>query len=106
MSISTRLPCMSVGVRRGYMLLALYIIEVIKDLGTKPSLEKLMVATERQGEIIARDIIRKIPEGLTPIETGEELGRHEIDNVEHHDDRQSPPDLDEPDCKSTDQAIV
>jgi hypothetical protein len=81
MSISTRLPCMSVGVRRGYMLLALYIIEVIKDLGTKPSLDKLMVATERQGEIIARDMLRKTPEGLAPIEIGEEIYRRFMEDA-------------------------
>jgi hypothetical protein len=66
---------MSTGVRRGYTLLTLYIIEVIKDLGTQPSLDKLMVATEKQGEIIAKDMIKEIPEGLTTIETGGEIYR-------------------------------
>jgi hypothetical protein len=63
----------AVGVRRGYTLLTLYIIEVIKDLGTQPSLDKLMEAAEKQGAIIAKDMRRGIPKGLTPLETGEEV---------------------------------
>jgi predicted ArsR family transcriptional regulator len=63
------------GVRRGYTLLTLYIIEVIKDLGTQPSLDKLMEAAERQGVIIAREMRREMPPGLTPLETGAEVYR-------------------------------
>ena len=61
------------GVRRGYTLLTLYIIEVIKDIGTQPSLDKLMEAAKRQGPLIAREMRRQIPSGLTPLETGAEV---------------------------------
>jgi hypothetical protein len=63
------------GVRRGYTLLTLYIIEVIKDLGTQPSLDKLMAATDRQGSIIAEELKREMPKGLTVLETGAEVYR-------------------------------
>ena len=67
-------PRMSVeGVRRGYTLLTLYIIEVIKDLGTQPSLDKLMEAAEKQGALIANEMRKQIPAGLTLIETGAEV---------------------------------
>ncbi|HIH87975.1 TPA: L-2-amino-thiazoline-4-carboxylic acid hydrolase [Candidatus Bathyarchaeota archaeon] len=65
----------SEGVRRGYTLLTLYIIEVIKDLGTQPSLDKLMEAAERQGELIAKEMRKQMPAGLTPLETGVEVYR-------------------------------
>ena len=63
------------GVRRGYTLLTLYIIEVIKDLGTQPSLDKLMEAADKQGILIANEMKRQIPAGLTPLETGAEMYR-------------------------------
>ncbi len=58
------------GVRRGYTLLSLYIIEVIKDLGTQPSLDKLMEAADKQGAMIVTEMKRQIPTGMTPLETG------------------------------------
>jgi hypothetical protein len=58
------------GVRRGYTLLTLYIIEVIKDLGTQPSLDKLMEAAGKQGKIIAGEMRRQMPAGLPPLEAG------------------------------------
>ena len=61
------------GVRRGYTLLTLYIIEVIKDLGTQPSLDKLMEAAEKQGALIANEMRKQIPARLTLIETGAEV---------------------------------
>jgi len=61
------------GVRRGYTLLTLYIIEVIKDLGTQPSLDKLMEAAEKQGALIANEMRKQIPAGLTLIEMGAEV---------------------------------
>jgi predicted ArsR family transcriptional regulator len=61
------------GVRRGYVLLTLYIIEVIKDLGTQPSLDKLMEAAEKQGVLIAKKMRKQIPGGLTTLETGTEV---------------------------------
>jgi hypothetical protein len=63
------------GARRGYTLLAFYIIEVIKDLGTQPSLDKLMEAADKQGALIANEVKRQIPAGLTPLETGAEVYR-------------------------------
>jgi hypothetical protein len=69
------------GVRRGYTLLTLYIIEVIKCLGTQPSLDKLMEAAERQGPIIARKMRREIPEGLPALETGAEVYRRFMEDA-------------------------
>jgi predicted ArsR family transcriptional regulator len=63
------------GVRRGYTLLTLYIIEVIKDLGTQPSLDKLMEAAAKQGIIIAAEMKKQLPSGLTTLETGVEVYR-------------------------------
>lgn len=63
------------GTRRGYTLLTLYIIEVIKDLGTQPSLDKLMEAAEKQGAIVAKEMRREIPAGLSTLETGAEVYR-------------------------------
>jgi len=69
------------GVRRGYTLLTLYIIEVIKDLGTQPSLDKLMEAAEKQGVIIAREMRREMPTGLSPLETGIEVYRRFMEDA-------------------------
>jgi len=66
---------MSAGVRRGYALLVLYIIEVIKQLGTQPSLELLMEAARNQGRVIAREMRPAIRTGLTPLEMGAEVYR-------------------------------
>ncbi len=66
---------MSVGVRRGYALLVLYIIEVIKQLGTQPSLDLLIEAARNQGRIVAGEMRPTIPTGLTPLETGAEVYR-------------------------------
>ena len=63
------------GVRRGYTLLTLYIIEVIKDLGTQPSLDKLIEAAGRQGVIIAGEMRKEMPSGLPPLEIGAEVYR-------------------------------
>lgn len=63
------------GVRRGYTLLTLYIIEVIKELGTQPSLDKLMEAAEKQGTIIAKEMRRDMPKGLDTLDTGAEVYR-------------------------------
>ncbi len=61
------------GVRRGYTLLVLYIIEVIKELGTQPSLDKLMEAADKQGVLIAKEMRKQIPVGLSPLDTGAEV---------------------------------
>ena len=63
------------GVRRGYTLLTLYIIEVIKELGTQPSLDKLMEAAEKQGAIVAKEMRRDMPKGLSTLDTGAEVYR-------------------------------
>ena len=63
------------GVRRGYTLLTLYIIAVIRDLGTQPSLDKLLEVAEKQGVLIANEMRRQIPTGLTPLEMGAEVYR-------------------------------
>lgn len=63
------------GVRRGYTLLSLYIIEVIKELGTQPSLDKLMEAADKQGAMIVNEMKRQIPAGLAPLEMGAEVYR-------------------------------
>lgn len=53
--------------------MTLYIIEVIKDLGTQPSLDKLMEAADKQGPLIAKEMRRQMTVGLTPLETGTEV---------------------------------
>jgi len=63
------------GVRRGYTLLTLYIIEVIKELGTQPSLDKLMEAAEKQGVIVAKEMRSDMPKGLSTLDTGAEVYR-------------------------------
>ncbi len=72
---------MSAGVRRGYALLVLYIIEVIKQLGTQPSLDLLMDAAKNQGRIVAKDMRETLPDGLTPIETGVEVYRRFMEDA-------------------------
>ncbi len=74
-SIDAKISMSALGVRRGYTLLTLYIIEVIKDLGTQPSLDKLIEAAEKQGVIIAKEMKREMPSGLTLLETGAEVYR-------------------------------
>ncbi len=67
-------PAMSAeGVRRGYTLLVLYIIEVIKELGTQPSLDKLMEAADKQGVLIAKEMRKGMPAGLSPLDTGADV---------------------------------
>ena len=69
------------GVRRGYTLLTLFIIEVIKDLGTQPSLDKLIAAAEKQGKIIAGEMRRHIHSRLSPLETGAEVYRRFMEDA-------------------------
>jgi len=69
------------GVCRGYTLLTLYIIEVIKDLGTQPSLDKLMEAVGKQGVIIAKEMRGEIPQGIGVIETGAEIYRRFMEDA-------------------------
>jgi len=59
------------GVRRGYLLLTFYMMEVINELGTEPSLAMLERAADKQAEVIAEEVRKTMPEGLTPLEIGE-----------------------------------
>ncbi|MFP3951034.1 MAG: hypothetical protein ACLFVP_02685 [Candidatus Bathyarchaeia archaeon] len=61
------------GVRRSYVLLILYVMEVIERVGTEPALEILQYSAEKQGEIIAKEIRDEIEEGLSPLELGEKV---------------------------------
>jgi hypothetical protein len=63
------------GVRRGYTLLVLYVMKTIERLGTEPALGILEEAAEEQGALIADEMRRTLPEGLTPLETGAEVYR-------------------------------
>ena len=63
------------GVRRGYTLLVLYVMKTIERLGTEPALGILEEAAEEQGVLIADELRRTLPEGLTPLETGAEVYR-------------------------------
>jgi hypothetical protein len=63
------------GVRRGYTLLVLYVMKTIERLGTEPALGILEEAAEEQGVLIADEMRRTLPEGLTPLETGAEVYR-------------------------------
>ena len=59
------------GVRRGYLLLTFYMMEVINELGTEPSLGMLERAADKQAEVIAVEIRKTMPDGLSPLEVGE-----------------------------------
>ena len=63
------------GVRRAYMLQILYVMQVIEELDTDKALEFLEKASERQGVLIAREMKRTLPEGLSRVEIGAEVYR-------------------------------
>ncbi len=63
------------GVRRSYDLLILYVMKVIEQLGTDEALELLEDASKRQGVITAREMKRKLPDGLSNLDTGAEVYR-------------------------------
>jgi len=58
------------GIRRSYTLLTLLLMEIIEELGTDRALEMLQASVEKQAEIIAGELRRKIPEEITPLEKG------------------------------------
>jgi predicted ArsR family transcriptional regulator len=58
------------GVRRAYALQALYMMAVIERLGTDEALKMLEEAAERQGAIVAREMRRAMPRGLSPLDAG------------------------------------
>ena len=63
------------GVRRSYVLLTLFLMEAIEDLGTDRALEMLQESVEKQAVIIERGLRREIPEDLGPLEKGVEVYR-------------------------------
>jgi hypothetical protein len=63
------------GVRRAYTLLVLFLMETIEKLGSDHALEMLQKAVEKQAAIISKDLRRKIPEELSPLELGLEVYR-------------------------------
>jgi predicted ArsR family transcriptional regulator len=63
------------GIRRSYALLTLFLMEVIEELGTDRALEMLQLAVEKQASIIERELRRKIPEDVPPLEKGVEVYR-------------------------------
>jgi len=66
---------MSEGVRRATVLQALYMMQVIERHGTDEALMLLEQAAERQGAILAREMRRTLPDGLSPLEGGAEAYR-------------------------------
>ncbi|MBN1683363.1 L-2-amino-thiazoline-4-carboxylic acid hydrolase [Candidatus Bathyarchaeota archaeon] len=57
----------------GYTLLSLYLIEVIKKLGTREALQMLESASTEQGVLIAKRYEKNLPKTLHPIEKGAEI---------------------------------
>lgn len=55
------------------MLQILYVMEVIEELDTDKALEFLEKACERQGVLVAREMKRKLPEGMSSLEIGAEV---------------------------------
>jgi hypothetical protein len=55
------------------MLQILYVMEVIEELDTDKALEFLEKASERQGILIAREMKRTLPDGLSSLEIGAEV---------------------------------
>ena len=63
------------GARRAYMLQILYVMNAIEELGSDKALEILEKSSERQGVIIARNMKKTLPEGMTSLEIGAEVYR-------------------------------
>ena len=61
------------GIRRSYALLTLFLMETIEELGTDRALEMLQIAIGKQAAIIERELRRKIPKDLDPLEKGVEV---------------------------------
>jgi len=61
------------GARRAYMLQILYVMNAIEELGSDTALEILEKSSERQGVIIARNIKKTLPKGMTSLEIGTEV---------------------------------
>lgn len=69
------------GVRRAYDLQILYVMKVIEQLGTDKALDLLDEAAQRQGVLVARELRRKLPEGLSSIEIGAEVYRRFMEDA-------------------------
>ena len=63
------------GARRAYMLQILYVMNAIEELGSDKALEILEKSSERQGVIVARNMKKILPEGMTNLEIGAEVYR-------------------------------
>ena len=63
------------GVRRAYMLQILYVMNAIEEIGSDKALELLEKSSQRQGVIVARQMKKTLPEGMTSIEIGAEVYR-------------------------------
>lgn len=61
---------MSRGVRRAYNLTILFLMEVIKELGTSRSLELLEQSVEKQADIIEKELRNSLSSELEPLEMG------------------------------------
>jgi len=57
------------------MLQILYVMNAIEELGSDKALEILEKSSERQGVIIARNMKKSLPEGMTSLEIGAEVYR-------------------------------
>lgn len=82
------------GVRRATVLQALYMMKVIERHGTDEALELLDQAAERQGAMVAREMRRTLPPGLSPLEAGAEAYRRFMEDAgaeitEHRRDESS-----------------
>ena len=63
------------GASRAYMLQILYVMNAIEELGSDKALEILEKSSERQGVIIARNMKKTLPDGMTSLEIGAEVYR-------------------------------
>lgn len=63
------------GVRRAYTLTFLLLMEAIENFGTDRALKMLQRAVEKQVDIIAGELRRRMPVGLSPLELGLEVHR-------------------------------
>ena len=61
--------------------MALYMMEVIERHGTDEALDLLERASARQGEILAREMRRTLPEGLGPLDAGAEAYRRFMEDT-------------------------
>jgi predicted ArsR family transcriptional regulator len=61
---------MFTGIRRSYVLLVLFLIEVIEELGTDRGIEMLQTSIVKQADIIEQELRRRIPDDVEPLEKG------------------------------------